>query len=214
MAKKNLSVTPIGIAVWPHLHAPDTKFDANGVFTTKLKLEGAEAENLKAAIDAAIDASVKDRQAKDPKKKIKRADAPYKAETDDDGNETGATLFQFKMNHKGKRKDGTEFTQKPFIFDAKKAEIVGKRIGGGSKIRVSYELSPFMNYTPTIGQGVSLRLKAVQVIELREFSGDAASFGFDEVEGGYEGEGSAATDAAEDFTPAAESKGTQDASDF
>lgn len=214
---KTLKVTPVGIAVWPHLHAPDTKFDADGVLHTKLKLSGADAETLKSEIDAAIDAAVRERQSKDPKKKIKRADAPYKPETDNDGNETGATIFTFKVNAKGKRQDGTEFKNNVGLYDSKMKPLVGVRIGGGSEIRVSYEMSAYKNYTPTIGQGVSLRLKGVQVVTLREFGGDAASLGFGVIDGGYEGAEETAT-GGEEFTPPAAPSATstepQSASDF
>jgi hypothetical protein len=38
-------------------------------------------------------------------------------------------------------------------------------------------------YTATIGVGLSLRCKVVQVLELKEFSPDSAGFDFDEEDG-------------------------------
>lgn len=57
MAKK-LLVTPKGLAVYPHLSKPDTKFNKDGVYTTKLKLEGEPAEVLAKTIDDAMKANI------------------------------------------------------------------------------------------------------------------------------------------------------------
>ena len=56
---------------------------------------------------------------------------------------------------------------------------------------MSVELATW--YVPALGFGYSLRLRAVQVIELVEYSGgggadNAESFGFGEVKGGFVGE--------------------------
>ena len=68
--------------------------------------------------------------------------------------------------------------------DAKGKPLTGEtKVGGGSVIKVSYEVVPY--YTAIAGAGVSLRLKAVQIIELKAYSGggNAESYGFGEEEG-------------------------------
>lgn len=178
MAKKILT-TAKGIAVWPKVNEPDTKFDANGVYQIKLRLEGEDAVALRNQLDQAVAANLEElkKDAKLKGKKIKNADAPYQIETGDDEQETGAIIFNFKMKAKGTRKDGTTFTAKPLLFDnLAKPLAADKRVGGGSVVKIGYEVNPF--YVAAIGAGVSLRLKAVQVLELREFGGDASAFGF------------------------------------
>jgi hypothetical protein len=70
------------------------------------------------------------------------------------------------------------------------------KLGGGSTIRVSYEIVPFVS---PIGAGASLRLKGVQVIDLVEWgSGNADYYGFGEEEGGFD----ASTVPAKVETPA------------
>ena len=95
--------------------------------------------------------------------------------------------FRFKLKAKVTPKQGDPFEQRPAIFDAKGKPLQEAKIGGGSKVKVAYELIPY--YTAIAGAGVSLRLKAVQVIDLVEFSGGASAdaFGFGEEEG-YEAE--------------------------
>jgi hypothetical protein len=103
--KKDLRVTPIGIAVWPRVNGtPDTQFDDAGVWSTRLRFSGADAVQTKSDVDELLEKSLADAKA-DPKlkgKKIKRADAPY---TEDE--ETGDLIVNFKMKASGVRKDGT-----------------------------------------------------------------------------------------------------------
>lgn len=191
MAKKLLT-TPKGVAIYPHLTPgrPDTKFDKDGVYTVKLKpSDNAEALKFAKEISAAAKAKVeetrteKEKEKKGLGKKVKAAALPVSKETDDEGNETGALVFSFKMKAKGKKKDGTEYTREPVIFDAAGKPVKGLRIGGGSIIRVSYELNtydrPSTEDKGTFLAGASLRLHAVQVIELVEFGGNAQYFGFE-----------------------------------
>jgi len=53
----------------------------------------------------------------------------------------------------------------------------------GTTGRVSFEACPF--YQPAIGAGITLRLKAVQILDLVESGGSANSFGFQEETGGW-----------------------------
>lgn len=187
MAKK-LRVSPRGVAVYPHLTTPDTKFDEDGAFHTKLRCspKDAAAQALKSDIDAAAQAALKEAKAKekDPKKlkKIKLCEnMPY--EVDDD---TGDITFTFKTKASGKRKkDGKAWTRKVPMFDAKLNPIDNTEVWSGSVLKVSFELNPFgvESYSPLVGVGVSLRLEGVQVLELKQGGRDAAGLGFGEEEG-------------------------------
>lgn len=199
-AKKKLEqvTSPEGIAQFPWLHKPDTKFNPDGDYKVTLALpaKAKETKEFIAKLDEAYDAAVEKAKAEVAEKKgaaaakkIKLADKPYKLEEDKDtGKPTGNMLVNFKLKAKVKsKKDGEVYEQHPHIFDAKgKRLAVTPRVGGGSKIKTSAFLVPF--YTAQVGAGLTLRLRAVQLIELVEFGdGNATSYGFGEEEG-YEAE--------------------------
>jgi hypothetical protein len=183
MATKTI-VSPAGIAMFPRLSTPDTKFDARGFYGTKLRLSpDAEATQFVAMLDAAADASQMDaensRKAEGKKggKPIKLADKSWYRDED-----SGELVVNFKMLASGKTRAGKEFTQKPALFDAKGTPLPADvKIGGGSTLKVAFELNPFVS---AIGAGVSLRLKAVQVLDLKEYGQSSAdSYGFGQEDG-------------------------------
>jgi len=210
MAEKKKNViytTPAGIAVFPWITQPDTKFKAEGEYSTKLRLPKDEAGDLLALIEGAANEAFEDakkhieKEAKTPKdakirlSKLKEPIIPFKTALDDEGNETDDVELVFKMKaYVVPKNGGKPFTQKPKVFDAKGKEMTGVAIYGGSKIKVAFQLNPF--YT-AIGAGVTLRLVAVQVLELVTGGGNAGSFGFGEEEG-YEYDGSAASEEKAD----------------
>jgi hypothetical protein len=184
-----LVVTPIGAGVWPHLHSPDTKFDKDGVYRVQLAYDAdsAEAASLVKQIDAWVEVAItteNEQRVKDGKKpligkQIKRADLPYKMELNDEGEETGRMLFNFKLKAKGKTREGEVFERRVALYLKGGAPLPkDKKIGGGSQLQVSYEPNPF--YTGGLGAGVSLRMEAVMVHELVEWAQrDASGYGFD-----------------------------------
>lgn len=187
--KKVLVVTPIGLAVWPHLHSPDTKFDKDGVYRVQVAYaaESDEATKLVGQITAWVEKAIADenkRLVEDGKKAkapsaFKRADLPYKMELNDEGEETGRMLFNFKLKAKGTTREGTVFERRVALY-LKNGSPLPKdaKLGGGSKIQVSYEPNPF--FTGGLGAGVSLRMEAVMVHELVEWAQrDASGYGFD-----------------------------------
>lgn len=184
MAKNEyVSITsPKGMAIYPWLNTPDTKFNPAGEYKVNLAVEASEATPLTEKIDEAFE------QAKSliPEgKKVKEADLPYFDELDDDQQKTGRVVFKFKMKAEVKTKDGRTIEMQPRLFDASGSLITNAKsesIWGGSILRVSADLIPF--YVAAVGAGVSIRMKAVQVIELVTGKGaDASSYGFDETEG-------------------------------
>lgn len=218
MAKQKLErfCTPAGIAVYPHLNRPDTKFNADGEFKVKLRLPADDAQPMIEKIDAAMEQSFADAKAGEKnaakRKKIKRADPPYSPTYDEEGNETGDIEISFKLRHRVTPRKGDPFTQRPVLFDAK-GKPMDENIYGGSRIKVAGEIFPFNS--PTVGAGVSLRLKAVQVLELVSSSGaDASAYGFEE-EDGYESngfDGDEDSDQDEDTTEGEE--GDEDEDEF
>lgn len=218
MAKKSFIVTAAGRAVFPHLHAADTKFDKAGVYSTKLALDAsAERDSLVTQLEAALAESEVEAKKKNPGKKIKVADLPWSSEMSgkgEDATETGALLFNFKLKASGKTREGVEFTQAPKLYDAKGNLLpAGTKIGGGSIVKVAFEINKF--YTATVGAGVSLRLKAVQVLDLKTWeAASAESYGFSSEEG-FTADTFAGGFGDNTETPASDApKDAKDSSDF
>lgn len=178
--------SPFGVAVFPRLNRPDTKFDSNGVFGVKLRVDPNEPdvqkyiEKLEAIRDAHFDEL-------DPKKRkrFSKVDV-YEEELDDDGEETGMILLKFKLRHRGETRDGKKFTRTPKLYDSNNEETDAE-VWGGSVLRVFGPVRPYdMDSTKTVG--VSLQCAHVQIKELVEGGGSP----FDEIEGGFEGNGKSA----------------------
>lgn len=182
--------TTKGVAKFCYLNKPNETFKVEGEYSVDFVQSPAEAKPLITLIDAAMQDSLEQAKKDNPKlKKIQVADPPYKNDTDKDGNETGLIKFKFKAKASGTKKDKTTWTFRPRIFDAKGVPMPSTvSIWGGSVVRISFQIAPF--YTAKVGAGVSLRLQAVKVLELKSGQGkDAASYGFGEEEEGYSSEG-------------------------
>ena len=193
MARKT-ETTPRGTFIYPYLNDPDTKYKAEGVYRVKLSLTPENAADMVTAIDAAMEhameVAIREETEKSGAtsvkvKKIKKkglADCPY-SETDE-----GTIEINFKMKASGiRKKDGKPWSMRPAIFDGQGNLIPSDQlpqIGGGTEGKVSYEMGEF--YTPLVGSGVSLRLRAVQLLTLVEFGGGTAEeHGFGVEEGSY-----------------------------
>ncbi len=171
-------VSPKGIASYPYLTNPDTKFNHDGEYKVSLIVAGDDASKAIDFLTEKHKAAVAQAKKENAGKRVKEGELPC-IENDD-----GTVTFKFKLKAKVTPKKGDQFEQKPALFDAKGKPLTGEtKVGGGSTIKVSYEVVPY--YTAIAGAGVSLRLKAVQIIELKEYSGggNAESYGFGEEEG-------------------------------
>jgi hypothetical protein len=191
--------TPAGVAQYPYLNKPDTKFNPEGEYKVNLELNADDAAEICTFLDEQLAAAVAKAKKENPGKKIKEGTAGYDVNED-----TGKVTLKFKLKAKVNTKSGDSFDQKVVLFDAKGKPITSApNIGGGSKVKVSYEVVPY--YTAIAGAGVSLRVKAVQILELVEYSGGASAdaYGFGE-EDGYEAKASEEhefTDETKEATP-------------
>lgn len=179
--------SPLGIAVYPHLNKPDTRFNKFGEYRVRLALEESDPktqaflEKLREHYDLAYENNLEE----EGKKKLKKADLPYTQEEDDQGEPTGRIIVNFKCRAIIKTRKGDKFENKPSLRDSlnkKMDESVG--IWGGSKVVVGFEIVPY--YTSMVGSGISLRLKAVQVKELVTSGDSVDAFDFDVDEDGYQ----------------------------
>ena len=168
----NVFTTPKGIALYPWLSTPDTKFNEEGEYKVNLVLSKEAAQPIINQINEAFSENLKEEMKKHPGKELKTANPPYHDELDDAGQPTGNVIFRFK----------SKAIYKPAIFDAKGGVVVDSNIWAGSEIRVNASIAPY--YTSMVGAGVALRLRAVQIITLVEGSQGAADrFGFEETAG-------------------------------
>lgn len=194
MKSDNPSYTsPAGIAQYPRLVEPDTKYNPDGEFKVTLELNAAESQEMMNFLDEQYKRSQEKAKKDFPGKKIKQGPNPY--EVDDD---TGKVTVKFKTKAKVTMRSGDSFDQKVALFDAKGKPLVNPpNVGGGSKIKVSYQVVPY--YTATVGAGLTLRMKAVQIIKLVEYTSgaNASSYGFKE-EDGYEAEEQTFTDETQE----------------
>lgn len=220
MAKKNTNifhdvdirklkqhVTPVGVAVSAFITAPSTEYDEDGQYFVKLKLptKDKSTQQLIRLIDTEAEAAYNDAlerlETPAERKKCKQADVSYKPEEDDDGNETGYTLFNFKRKAVRKDKNDNIKPVKLPLFDSmgRVVDPEGLDVWRGSEIAIAFKLVPF--YTPQVGVGVSHRIEAIQLITVVS-GGDqrtADDFGFKPQEGGFIGD-SDEDDAAEEET--------------
>ena len=163
-------ITPDGIAQYPRLLIPDTKFVPEGNYSVMMEFAGDDAKTLADFLDTKMEESYKEAKENNPDKKIKAADAPYS------WNDAGTLSVNFKMKASGVTKDGKGWSRKPVLLNADLTPFEGIDIGGGSKLVISYTPAPF--FTQLIGAGISMRLEAVQVIGLPEPVMRPANYGF------------------------------------
>jgi len=170
MPNKTLT-TPVGVARYPHLNRPDTKFDDIGVFKVNLELTAEEAEPFLKEAESLLAAFIAEKKVELKKDKLKLHAAPW---------EENVNLIQLKLKVKamGKGKDGETYSRAPKLFNAS-GDIITDNIGGGSKIQVA--VVPYCWYTATLGAGITLQPKAVMVHELVTWGGgdSAVAYGFD-----------------------------------
>ena len=191
-------VTPAGVAIFPRLNKPDTKFNKAGVYSTKLKFKSDDAaliafiakytKTLDEFENITCEKLLADKKTAKKASSLERVEIG-KPETDDNGDETGYTLINFKLNASyTDEKSGKTTTYSPKLFDAKnKATTVA--VWGGSTLKVAGTVNPY--YTPKDNQvGISFRLSGVQVINLVSGGGQTAeAMGFASEEGYEDGGG-------------------------
>lgn len=183
MEKNPRYVTPTGIAMYPWLNKPDTKFDPDGLYHVNLKFEKETPEldfllkDLEKMLDDYYQAACDNPKYAKFKSKIQKADI---FEEDDEG----CKVLKFKQKAVIKSVKGT-FNAKIALFDSK-GKPSKDTVGGGSQIKVCFSAIPyFVPSTKTVG--LTLRPVAVQIISLQSINGSSAeSYGFKSEEGGYE----------------------------
>lgn len=178
--KKTLRFTTAkGIAQYPWIFDPDTKYDADGQYHIQLIVTKEDAKDMIQRLSAMLD-EFKAQTEKEKNKKVGTMD--FFEETP----EGDSVQFKFKQKRVLRRKDGSTIEVKIPVFDSCGGAVsANSKMGTGSTVKVCYSPLPYYNAV-TKSVGLSLRLVAVQVINLVSYEGgDAKAFGFSEEEGGY-----------------------------
>lgn len=219
--KREQFTTPKGVFVgYPKISAPDFKFKDAGEFTLKVRLpnDNPKTQDFIKRIDALGEETLKELR-KDPKKSKTPAIAkawaikncPYKAETDDDGNETGFTIFTMKSTHSGvSKKTGKPWKRSVPLFDSKGKPLpknadktYAAQVWGGSEGYATFTMAGY-GQTTSVGAGVKLSLEAVKITKLvsgGERGADQYGFGDDTDEDGFDASEAPADDASDAAEP-------------
>jgi len=180
---KNILVLE-GTALWAKVFEPDTKFNPLGDYSINLQMPLADSAAMSEKLEDIVQAKFKEAIEKDPRLKntLSTQDVCQPVYDRDTGDDTGNVEFKFKLKAKVQKRDGTYYEQQPAVLDSKKVPMSKDTlIGNGSKVKVAFEpISYVMSSTKKVG--VSLRMKAVQVIDLVEYGNSATSV-FDEEDG-------------------------------
>lgn len=170
-------VTPKGEALYAHLVKPEMYQGQDQGFSIQIKLNKKDTEALIATIDKELE---KAKQEMDLPTTAKWSKEPFLGYKED---KNGDIVFKFKASSMIKTRTGEELKRSIAVFDSQGNLISGENIGNGSTIRVSGYLMPF--YVSKIINGISLKLTAVQVIDLVPYGGgrDAQAYGFAKEEG-------------------------------
>ena len=187
MANQIKITLPKGIARFPSLHRPDTKFNELGVYKANVAVPLQEAEPVMSKLQAIAKQEL-------GKALPKSDNSLWKYEIDDNGDETGMVMFKATIKNI-QRKDGEIWDRKPQQYDTK-LNKVNEIIFGGSELVVSavvrvWEFSG--------KKGMSLQPDGVQIHKLVGPSGGAEDHGFSVVEDGF-----VATNDAPSFAPVAD----------
>ena len=182
--------TPKGKAVWPRIDTPDTKFDEDGVYSCKLHVSEGDFKAFEAIVKPKLDAAYKEECSRQGKDKIRMA-ASSPLRINDEGDHEIYAKQKAKVHTKSK---GTlEFTIAAVDSQGKKIDM--PKIGSGSTLKMAVEVNTW--FVPSQGFGYTLRLRAVQVLELIEYGGGDSSFGFGAEADGYVGSGESLNQAFE-----------------
>lgn len=171
--KYELITFPKGVAVYPALYKPDTRFDELGQYKADFKVPMAEAKPFMEKLQKIIKEHVGKAY---PAKKNPFWEYELDKET---GEETGFVVFKVRAKNKISKKTGKVWDRKPPLINAKKQDLPDDcNPWGGSVIRVQGEV--YLYDQPK--KGGRLDIVLVQVIELVTGGSKADASAFDEEE--------------------------------
>jgi hypothetical protein len=187
------------------LVTPDTKYE-QPVWKVTALIPAEKAKDVEEQLDSLLSRFQKQCKEADPSKKNWKS-APLQYGYDDI---EGEAVFYIKMKRKvsGQRKDGTTWNNNPPVLYDGKGNLLSEdtkqkvdKIGPGSIGRLSFVASGYSH--PSTGVGLRIQVVAAQIIELKEYTKSASSYGFESTEGSFQGACEVSTSSTQ-----------EDASDF
>ncbi len=176
----DIITTVLGTARYPHVNKPNTTFDPDGAYSCDIVVTEGEAKKFTAEMETIRDQAQAMEEQKTGKKLRVCQAFPVK-QTDD-----GQWIIRSKQKAKGKNsRTGEVYEFNIKLFDAQGSPC-DVEVGGGSKVKMA--VKPYTWYSPSLGFGISLQLKALQIMELVTPSASgagASSFGFTAEEEGF-----------------------------
>lgn len=186
--------TPVGVAVYPWITKPDVEYVPTGQYKVDLSLPEELAQDVIVKMERVRDEfiatlPVAKQQALTARPvyllEYTRYEFPEDATDEQKAairdahvpEPTGNVILRFKMKAKVQPKDGEAFDQAPVVVDAATGERIEKPVYDGSLIRVKGQIVPYTNAASGM-VGVTLRMKAVQVVALVTGSGSGDGAGF------------------------------------
>ena len=195
-----------GNAKWAKVFEADYRFVPEGEYSIQVTMPEEQAAEVCEQLDKMAQAKLEEAVKENPKlKTVLSTRSCYDNDTDEAGTPTGDIVFKAKMKARIKSRDGRVYEQKPAVVDAKRTPMDGNAlIGNGSVVKIAVEPFPYMMQA-TKSVGVTLRLKAVQVIDLVEYGNSVSSI-FDE-EDGFVTKAVAKDDSVDVFGDSADAEG-------
>jgi hypothetical protein len=187
-AKEIIVVSPRGVAQWPKLTKPDTKFKADGEYSVTLIFDPNNSGDLAfiAGLRKAADEGFAAAQKEAGRKQLIQCPIKAGEEVNKDGSPTGRLRVVFAAKAGGERKDGSKWSFRPALFDSKGRVLPNDiLIYGGSVLKVAFSIrhtamKTGMFYT-------TFNLKSVMVLDLKSgVERSASEFGFTTEDEGYE----------------------------
>lgn len=178
--------TPKGMARFPALLVPDTKFSADGEYHVGLVVDpnDPDVSTILDKLNELTDEWYSAVYNVLPKKDKEKANKHISVEDEYNENDepTGKVILKFRQKPFFKRKDGTRQDLQPPLFDAaKKPWPEGEDVHHGAIIKVSFLTQPY--YVGSSGMcGLKLRIRGVQVIDNNAVTPE--SLGFDDESAG------------------------------
>lgn len=186
---------PEGLAVYPWLNEPDTKYNPTGDFKTGVSVPAAAAAATVRELERIRDEFYEALSPKD--KKIYNKVDVVVIERDDAGEETGNILFNTKLHAVGEnRVTGETWNQAPRLWDSEgnRVALTDSPIWSGSRIVCHVQVRPYA-MASSKACGINLRLRDVQIVEL--VTGGGAKSPFAPKQGGYRRPASEPNNAAD-----------------
>lgn len=191
---KKTYMTPQGEAAYPHIAEPQTKFDDDGLYEVTMYFDEASGgkliEMLSEAYNQACEEAKKKYNGQKPQYKKDNPEINfeqfYREEVDDNGFSTGRIFVKFKKKASVKTKDGRILNFNVPVFDRYNQPMdkkTAKKASSGSIMKCAFKVSPYFVIAGAKA-GISLQLEAVQIIEMKEWTGSksAADYGFQSFE--------------------------------